>query len=126
MAKNKKQSYVENSSDHGTYVASTPRVQVNSHDPDILNMDDISYVSDDELFSKLSSYEATRGKMIAKGQDPYLWEIEIAYLRREVQIRRARRESHDRYMAEQARESTVDESSLPYPDFDNLKYVVFN
>jgi hypothetical protein len=70
--------------------------------PEVVNMDETALVPDEELFSRLNQLESDRLKVIDGNFDPYLWEIEIAYLRRESQIRRQRREAHEAYLYENA------------------------
>ena len=70
--------------------------------PDAVNMDETALISDEELFSRLTQLESDRLKAIDSNFDPYLREIEIAYLRRESQIRRLRREAHEAYLYENA------------------------
>ena len=67
--------------------------------PDVYNMDVIGYMSDEEIMSTSSRLEAERNSLINKGQDPYLCEVEIAYLRREQQLRKLRSERHAEYIA---------------------------
>jgi hypothetical protein len=52
--------------------------------------------------------------------------VELAYFKREQGLRRVRRDLHERWVAEQVNVYNVDESHLPYADFDNLKYVMVN
>ena len=67
--------------------------------PDIHNMDVISYMTDDEIASLVSRLESERNHVLNRGQDPYLWEIEISYFRREQQLRKVRAERHMEYLA---------------------------
>ena len=87
-------------------------------------MDLLACGLDDELTSRLQTLESDRGKINDAGFDPTMWEVEVAYVRRELQIRRARRELHDQYMnsmREQERAFIAEEASLPVVDFDNFK-----
>lgn len=65
-------------------------------------MDEIAVFSDEELFSRVSSLENDRNKVVDSRFDPMLWEVEIAYLRREMGIRRQRREAHEVFLRENA------------------------
>ncbi len=66
------------------------------------NMDDIAVYSDDELFGKVSRFENERMRILEARLDPSPWEIEIAYLRREMGIRKIRREKHEVFLKENA------------------------
>ena len=66
--------------------------------PSVMNMDDIGYLTDDALVENLTRMEFERAKMIESRQDPMLWEVEIAYLRREQGIRKVRAERHQEYV----------------------------
>ena len=70
--------------------------------PNVVNMDEIAIFSDEELFARASSLENDRTKVVESRFDPMLWEIEIAYLRREMGIRRQRREAHEVFIRENA------------------------
>ena len=81
-------------------------------------MDELAIALDDELFSRLNNLENDRLKVIEARFDPTPWEIEIAYLRREVQLRKVRRELHEQYLAEHA-------TLFPdqdFVEFDDSKY----
>jgi len=94
--------------------------------PEVFNMDDIAAMLDEDLYSHLNTMEDGRSKAYESRQDTRLWEEEIAYLRREIQLRRGRREAHEKYVAETSRSFADEERGLPAADFDNLKYVVSN
>lgn len=66
--------------------------------PEVMNYDDIGYLSDETIFDRLSRLENDRAQVLSAGLDPYSWEVEIAYLRREQQIRSARLERHSHYV----------------------------
>jgi len=94
--------------------------------PDITNMDDIALLLDEDLMARISQLDEGRNRALGSGHDPYYWEVELAYHKREQGLRRVRREIHDRWSAEQINTYNSDESNLPYADFDNLKYVMVN
>ena len=94
--------------------------------PEVVNMDDIALLLDEELHSKIVSLEDGRNKALSQGHDPYYWEVELAYHKREFLLRRTRHEIHENWVKEQISLSNIDESSLPSPDFDNLNYVMVN
>lgn len=66
--------------------------------PEIYNMDDIGYMSDEALYDRSSRLESERSKLVASGYDAYAWEVEVAYVQREQNIRRTRAEAHADYL----------------------------
>lgn len=66
-----------------------------SDGPMITSIDEIALLSDEELSARVNRFEAERGRT----RDPYPWEVEIAYFRREQQIRKKRAEAHDQWLA---------------------------
>ena len=51
--------------------------------PEIHNMDDIGYMTDESIYERSNRLENERNWLLSAGKDPLLWEVEIAYLRRE-------------------------------------------
>jgi hypothetical protein len=70
--------------------------------PQRLNMDVIAIMSDEEVYSRAASLEGERNKIVDYRLDPFNWEVEIAYLRREMGIRKVRRDLHEKFMKENA------------------------
>lgn len=66
--------------------------------PEVANMDDIGYYPDDLLSDRIGRLESERTRLLEMRYDPQLWEVELAYLRREQQIRTTRAERHESYM----------------------------
>jgi len=62
--------------------------------PEIYSMDDIAYTSDEAIHDRIDRLEGERNRLSGAGRDPYLWEVEIAYLRREDIIRNDREHAH--------------------------------
>ena len=87
--------------------------------PTAVNIDDIAVYTDEELFSRLSGMENDRLRVVESRFDPTIWEIEIAYLRREMGIRRQRREAHEIFLRENAH--LLDEAVTV--DFDDASVV---
>lgn len=73
-----------------------------NHSPAIFNMDDLGYSSDEELFSLAGRLESERSQLLSRGLDPYQWEVEISYVRREQQLRKLRAERHADWLASTA------------------------
>jgi len=97
LSKKKKQGFNQQQGDYYHAQATVP-VPV----PEVVNMDVTAVISDEELFARMNQLETDRSKVIDHNFDPYLWEVELAYLRREAQIRRQRREAHEVYLSENA------------------------
>lgn len=95
--------------------------------PDVANMDDIAVLTDEELVEAISRLDVERRKVLSERCDAKDWEIELCYLRREMQIRRKRRETHDSFMeslSAEDKELRKLEKTLPVADFDNTVFMV--
>lgn len=66
--------------------------------PEVMNMEDIGYFSDEVLFDLTSKLESEKNQVASAGHDPYAWEVEIAYLHREQHLRNLRNKLHEEYM----------------------------
>lgn len=78
---------------------------------------------DEELINRLRSLEEDRQKVLDTHQDPRPWEEEVAYIRRELQIRRERRAAHERYVRQLEKEYVESEANLPVADLDNTHFL---
>lgn len=97
--------------------------------PSISNMDDIAVLTDDALLEQLRLLEIEKEKAQSNNIDSKPWETEIAYHRREVQLRRQRREEHDSYLKgleTEAAEAQRLENTYPVADLDNSSFMFFN
>lgn len=90
--------------------------------PDVINMDDIGNMIDEDLLSRLHSLEEDMGHVFDARMDTLLWEIELAYIKREQGLRRRRRDLHERYMRDMARDFADSEVGLPTADLDNSQF----
>jgi len=89
--------------------------------PDVTSMDVLAILSDEEVYSRVSCLESDRQKVVDFRLDPFRWEVEIAYLRREMSIRKTRREAHEAWLKENA--SLVSEiNENHFPDFEPTAY----
>jgi hypothetical protein len=80
--------------------------------PEIVTIDDLALFEDDELSDRASLLENERNRLIKSHNHPIDWEVEIAYVRREQQIRKIRKDAHsDWLLAEQARGNNEDRAS---------------
>lgn len=100
-----------------------PRPRVSVALPDVANMDALAVMQDDELLQRLRGLEDGRLQAFDSHIDTRPWEEELAYVRREQQLRRRRREAHEEYVRRVEDEYALVESQLPAGDFDNLAYV---
>lgn len=64
---------------------------------EIQNMDELGYMTDDALFDRTQKLTNERNKLASAGRDCLAWEVELAYLQREGQLRSARLEAHAEY-----------------------------
>ena len=67
--------------------------------PDVANMDDLAVLSDEELAGRASRMEAERRRAASTMAELAPWEVEVAYIRREQQLREARAQAHTAYLA---------------------------
>lgn len=87
MSKNKKQS---------SQVKLSRRHSMNL--PEVVNMDNLAILSDEDLTNRLHALEIDHQKVLDAFQDARPWEEEIAYVRREMQIRKVRKDFHENYL----------------------------
>lgn len=69
-----------------------------SDTPEIYSVDVIGYMADEAIHERAQRLEHERNVLLSMNKDPLLWEIEIAYLRREQQLRQTRAERHADYL----------------------------
>jgi hypothetical protein len=66
--------------------------------PDIQNMDEVANYADEYLLDRLKRLEAEKNQLLELRCDSTPWEVELAYLQREQQMRQVRFEKHTQYM----------------------------
>lgn len=91
--------------------------------PDVLHVDVLSTMLDEDLVVRLRTLESDLEKAYDSYADTRPWEEELAYVKREQQIRRVRRDSHLEFIKQSEFEFARLEASLPAGDFDNSAYV---
>lgn len=74
----------------------TPKHEIDL--PEIINMDDIAYASDSDLHRQYDYLNEDKNRAIQWGCDPTPWEVELAYIQREFDVRRTRAAAHERYV----------------------------
>jgi hypothetical protein len=72
--------------------------------PAIITIDDLAVMSDDELSGRANRFESERNRV----RDSYPWEVEIAYVRREQQIRRQRVDTHSAWIRHNPQDNVED------------------
>lgn len=91
--------------------------------PEIVTFDDLGIMLDEDLISRLHSLEEEKVRVYEAREETRPWEEEIAYVRREQQIRRTRRDNHMDYLRKSEEEFARAEADLEPGDFDNLAFV---
>ncbi len=93
--------------------------------PDVISNDELDTMQDAEVISRLNCLLSDRDKVLAADMDARVWEEEISYYRRQLHIRKTRRDAHDSYIyaLEQESANSVPEHSLPSADLDNSRFV---
>lgn len=79
--------------------------------PEIYNSEDIGYMADEAIHDRANRLENERNRLMSMGKNTYLWEVELAYLRREQQLRQTRAERHVEFLKTFAGSSEVDLTS---------------
>lgn len=85
----------------------------------VVHMDTMAITPDVELIGRLTVLEDEKERV----SEPRPWEEEIAYIKRELQIRRSRREAHTAYVNFLERELAAIEFNLPFADTDNTVFM---
>ena len=61
---------------------------------EVCNMDNIGYMTTEMIHDRVGRLENNRSRLVMMGKNPYFLEVEIAYFRREQDIRRICSERH--------------------------------
>jgi hypothetical protein len=91
--------------------------------PEVVSIDVLGTLLDEDLIVRLRALDDDRNKVIDARGDSRPWEEEIAYVRREQQMRRTRRENHQEFVRKEQKTFDDLEASLPPGDFDNSAFV---
>jgi hypothetical protein len=91
--------------------------------PEIVNIDVLGTLLDEDLIVRLRALDDDRNRAYEARADTVPWETEIAYVRREQQMRRVRRDSHTDYVRREQELFDRAERDLPPGDFDNSVFV---
>jgi hypothetical protein len=66
--------------------------------PLVVDMDTLAYATDEELREREKMLSYDKDVVIRSGFDPYHWEVELAYVLREQNVREVRRIFHEKYV----------------------------
>lgn len=91
--------------------------------PEVVNMDVLGAMDEADLITRLRLLEEEKSKAYEAHVDLRPWEEEIAYIRREQQIKRVRRDRHAEHVRKAEEEFARTEAGLPAGDFDNSAFV---
>lgn len=62
-------------------------------------MDQLAWMTDDDLVSLMMHLDREREQQaVARGRNPYQWEVELSYVLREIDIRHARKAAHVKWL----------------------------
>lgn len=87
--------------------------------PAAISMDILSYASDLEIESRFRSMDIERQRVNNMGYDPYAWEVELAYIQREIGIRESRRIAHENFL-----KNNPEVADMSFSSFDSDEYIV--
>lgn len=67
--------------------------------PTVMSIDVLGILPEEDLLGRVRTLEDDRQKLLENQYDVQPWEEEIAYIRRELQLRKVRRDLHDAYLS---------------------------
>lgn len=117
MQKNRKRADASTSSAVHAHRRSTVSI------PEVVTIDVLNLMLDEDLISRLRALDEDRNKVIEERGETRPWDEEIAYVRREQQLRRTRREAHMEFLRQEQEAFEKLEASLPVADLDNSAFV---
>lgn len=91
--------------------------------PEIVNMDALAAMQDNELAQRHRTLDDDRLRAQELGYSTQPWEVEIAYVKREQQIRNAHRAAHAEITRREQADFYESEAGLPPGDMDNFAFV---
>lgn len=86
------------------------------HPPQVIAPESLLIMNDDELLSTYRAIETDREVAYTNHYDTQMWDVELAYIKREQQTRRDRRVAHEAYLRavdEEAKREAQREFHLP-------------
>jgi len=91
--------------------------------PEVVSIDVLGTLLDEDLIVRLRALTEDLERAYEAKLDTRPWETEVAYVRREQQMRRARRENHSAWVKAEQEARDREEATLPPGDFDNSAFV---
>lgn len=91
--------------------------------PDVINSDVLATMQDNELAQRYRTLDDDRLRAQELGYSTQPWEVELAYVKREQQIRNSHRAIHAEIMRQEQLDFHDSEASLPSGDMDNFAFV---
>lgn len=65
---------------------------------DLIDLNEVCYWTDEELYGTLHDLIEVREQGVKDGADTTPVEVEICYIRRELQVKKTRKDSHEEYV----------------------------
>lgn len=91
--------------------------------PEVINSDVLATLQDNELAARYRELDDDKSRAQDLGYSLQPWEVELAYVRREQQIRNERRQVHAEISRREQQEFIASEAGLPSGDVDNFAFV---
>lgn len=91
--------------------------------PEVVNVDTLATMQDNELASRHRELDDDKARAQEAGYSLRPWEVELAYVKREQQIRNERRQVHADITRREQQEFNASEAGLPSGDVDNFAFV---
>ena len=66
--------------------------------PNVVSVDELAIVSDEALYTRFDTLSRDRDRADRDSYDTLPWEVELAYVQREIQVRKERSRVHERYL----------------------------
>lgn len=95
----KKKNKMKNVEENETYEFENHESDSTVPFPEKLNQDDLSLMDDDDLHMLGRSLNDSIGRVNRYSLNPYLWEVEMCYVQREMHVRSVRRAAHAAWMS---------------------------
>lgn len=91
--------------------------------PEQMSFDVLGVITDEELTARNRDLDGLLAGGSCNADETYYVEVELAYVRREVQLRRTRRALHETYLRDMDAYFAASEVGLPVADVDNTKFL---
>lgn len=91
--------------------------------PEVIDSDALAVLQDNELALRYRALDDDRVRAQELGYSLQPWEVELAYVRREQQIRNERRITHTEISRREQQQFYASDAGLPSGDVDNFAFV---